>query len=202
VRIDNSGWIKAFSPNTSPDWNWATWFEPPLELAVWPLSAGTHTFQISGRSKNFRIDRIHLWLDGTQIPQNLAHPESFCSPWVVLGQGTPGTGGVTPSLQGSGSLEANTSMALSLAQARPNAAATLVIGFNQISAPFKGGVMVPDADLLLSGLVTGAAGTLVIGGTWPAGVPAGFNLWWQYWIVDPVATDGLSASNGLKSTTP
>ena len=40
------------------------------------LDAGTHIFYLSGRSFNYRIDRIHIYKDGTPDPENLNHPES------------------------------------------------------------------------------------------------------------------------------
>ena len=38
--------------------------------------------------------------------------------------------------------------------------------------------------------------------SWPAGVPAGTNLWWQTWVQDPAAPHGVSATNCLRSTSP
>lgn len=35
----------------------------------------------------------------------------------------------------------------------------------------------------------------------PAGVPAGLPLYFQFWVQDPLATFGLSASNGLRGVT-
>ena len=72
TRMDNGEWIKTvhsgiyidlgFSYHTS----WVVFDDDGNEVFPNPefdLEAGVHTFQISGRSWNFRIDRIHLWKD-------------------------------------------------------------------------------------------------------------------------------------------
>jgi len=203
ARMDGGSWIKIYSPNTSPDWNWGSFFDPGNVLTSYVLSAGTHTFQISGRSNNFRIDRVHFFIDGTPFPQNLSYPESLCpQTWTNLGQGKSGTGGLTPTLGGTGTLVAGSPVALTLAQARANSLASLVIGLGLANVPFKGGIMVPQVTYLISGLPTSPTGGLALLSPWPAGVPANFSVYFQYWVVDPVATQGLSASNGLKGTTP
>jgi hypothetical protein len=56
--------------------------------------------------------------------------------------------------------------------------------------------------LLITGLPVSASGTLTLMATWPAGVPSGLTLYFQEWIVDPVAVAGLSGSNALSATTP
>jgi hypothetical protein len=37
---------------------------------------------------------------------------------------------------------------------------------------------------------------------WPAGLPAGFSIALQAWIVDAAALKGLSATNGLLAVQP
>lgn len=202
TRMDNTGWIKTFSPFAAPDWNWATWFDPGFQFASYNLTAGPHTFQISARSTNYRIDRVHFFLDGTPQGQGLFHPESVCNPtWDILSHGKPGTGGLTPTLNGLGNLSGGTIVTLNLAQARANAPATLFVGLNDINAPFKGGIVVPDPDIIVTGLQTNGSGALTVAAVWP-GLPGGLDVFFQYWVSDPLATFGLSASNGLKGTTP
>jgi hypothetical protein len=122
------------------------------------------------------------------------------SPWTHVGTGLAGTAGV-PTIDGSGPLLAGEPIVLSLDDARPNAASWLVIGFSALQAPFKGGVLVPDPDLVLP-LPTGPLGALDLAATWPAGVPSGFSIWFQWWVQDPVAPQGFAATGGLKGTTP
>jgi ligand-binding sensor domain-containing protein len=121
--------------------------------------------------------------------------------WTDLGLGLAGTHGV-PSLAGSGALEPGTAVTLTVASALESAATTLVIGLSNVSAPFKGGVMVPNLDVLLPGLFTDGAGSLMLSATWPSGLPSGFSLFHQAWITDPAGPAGWAATNGLLSTTP
>ena len=66
----------------------------------------------------------------------------------------------------------------------------------------RSGVLVPNADVLVPGLPTDANGELFLPFIWPAGVPSGFHLYFQDWIVDPAGPKGFSASNGLQALTP
>lgn len=121
--------------------------------------------------------------------------------WIDLGQGLAGTHGA-PLLLGNGALVADSEVDLALSNALALAPATLIIGLSNLSAPFKGGVLVPNPLLLIGGLLTDAAGTLELSGTWPSGAPAGFTTYYQHWIIDPIGPVGLAASNGLSGTTP
>jgi subtilisin family serine protease len=121
--------------------------------------------------------------------------------WQSVGIGVAGTLGV-PQLLGTGSLVADEAVTLSLTAARPGALAVLVVGLSAINAPFKGGILVPNPDLLLSGLLVDGAGTLSLSGAWSPELPAGSSVYFQAWIPDPLAAKGLAASKGLKATTP
>ncbi len=123
-------------------------------------------------------------------------------PWSDLGNGKPGTGGITPSLTGSGTLAGGTSVTLTLADAVPNASAFLFIGFGFLGAPLQNGVLVPTPDILIQNLPTGPTGSLPLTAPWPGGVPPGFRFFFQYWISDPGAGGGSAASNGLTGLTP
>jgi hypothetical protein len=77
-----------------------------------------------------------------------------------------------------------------------------VIGLSTLHAPFKGGVMVPELDVLITGLVTNGSGSLVLSATWPSGLPSTVTAYYQYWIADPAGPAGFAASNALSGTTP
>ena len=116
--------------------------------------------------------------------------------WTDLGLGLAGSNGV-PMLVGTGTLTAGSSNQFALSQAKPLATASLVVGLTQINAPFKGGTMVPQPyQAIVFG--TSAAGTVTMPFTFPAGIPAGTAMFFQFWIADPAAVAGFSASNGLK----
>ena len=79
--------------------------------------------------------------------------------------------------------------------------AHLVVGLTPLDAPFKGGVLVPEPDLLVFGLPLDATGSLLVSGAFPPDLPAGIDLYVQMWIEDGGAVHGLSASNALLATT-
>jgi len=122
-------------------------------------------------------------------------------PWADLGHALPGTAG-SAVLEGHGLLAAGTKLTLKLSHALPGGSASLVLGFSLLSAPFKGGVLVPFPNLLVPGLPLDGTGALSLSTTWPSGVPAGSSIWLQAWFADGGAPLGIAASNGLRATVP
>jgi len=116
--------------------------------------------------------------------------------WKDLGFAKAGVDG-PPQLSAKGPLSGNTQNTLSLAHAAPSAAATLVVGLSALNAPFKGGTLVPNPDVLVP-LATDGSGAVSLPFTWPAVVPAGTNVFFQYWIQDAAASQSYSASNALR----
>lgn len=123
-------------------------------------------------------------------------------PWVSLGKGLAGTGGVTPCLTGSGTLAAGDPVTLALRDGVPGGATNLVIGIGELCAPFKGGFLVPTLDTLIGGLPLDANGDLVLTAPLPAGLPSGFDIYFQHWAADAGGVAGFSASNAVRGTTP
>lgn len=99
-------------------------------------------------------------------------------------------------------LDPGTEITLTLTNALESTTATLVLGLAAIYAPFKGGTLVPNPDILIGGLPVDGAGGLVISGTWPGGIPPGSSFFMQHWIPDPAGPFGLAASNAVSGTTP
>ena len=120
---------------------------------------------------------------------------------VDLGLGLAGGAGV-PVLNGSGSLANGSPVSLALSGALASTPAGLFLGVSRVDAPFKGGVLVPAPDIVLTGFTTDGAGALTINATWPAGLPSGLSLYAQMWMQDAGGPKGLSASNGLQLITP
>eukprot|EP00041_Stephanoeca_diplocostata_P009194 m.139858 g.139858 ORF g.139858 m.139858 type:complete len:797 (+) comp17643_c0_seq5:96-2486(+) len=64
LKVGTHGWEKVFS-NVNYRWTWQSKFDLHLfelnPMASYQLSAGEHQVLISGRSTNFRIDRIHVF---------------------------------------------------------------------------------------------------------------------------------------------
>jgi len=80
TRMDGGTWVKTYSGQTN--WNWATRFEysdHTKEPAHFNLTAGLHTFEISGRSENFRIDRAYFSLSGTTSTSTPPSPQGNCN---------------------------------------------------------------------------------------------------------------------------
>ena len=131
-------------------------------------------------------------------------PVTFTVPdfatWVSLGNGLAGITGI-PSLTGSGTQVAGQPAALALSNAAPSAPCVLFLGFTNNPTPFKGGMLVPVPAQLVVPFTTSPAGALNLPFTWPAGVPSGFSLYYQFAIQDGGAFFGVALSNALQSTT-
>jgi hypothetical protein len=125
----------------------------------------------------------------------------YVTHWDDLGNGLAGSQGV-PNMTSEGWLTAGTSLTTQAGSLLPNTTATLIVGFTAINAPFKGGVLVPGVDLLVTGLPTGPNGRVSVSTIWPAGVPSDFQFYQQIWLADPAGVKGFAASNGLLGTTP
>ena len=147
-----------------------------------------------------RTDSGDLYAQNVNCDGSLG-PPSTSAPWTDLGQGLAGTLGV-PVLAGDGTLCPGDAFTVSLTNALPNSSATLVLGLSLLGLPLKGGVLVPNPDLLFFGLPTGPGGSIVLPSTWPATLPSGFELYIQYWIADAAAPKGYAASNGLEAKAP
>ena len=59
----------------------------------------------------------------------------------------------------------------------------------------------PFPNLVLDLPVT-AGGTVGLTTTWPAGLPGGFDLYFQYWVNDAAAPLHFASSNGITVKTP
>jgi probable HAF family extracellular repeat protein len=126
----------------------------------------------------------------------------FGGSWISLGSGLAGSAGV-PQLAGTGSLVAGSSVTVTLSSARPNAAALLFVSTSSTPAPFKGGTLVPVPIVAMLALATSPAGGITLPiDPWPAGLPSGAPIYWQYGVQDPAAVHGVALSNALKSTLP
>ena len=184
---------------------------PNLTAWIWTPQAGTRTLLsaaqaagIPGLTASILRNATGITPDGSRIigwGNSGAWLVTLPPTWSKLGGGVAGATG-TPDLAGTGSMAAGSLVSLSLSGAKPGAQTTLLVGLSALNAPFKGGVLVPNPDLIISGLLTDGAGALLLSSTWPAGLPSGFSTWYQHWISDAAAPKGLAASNGLKGTTP
>lgn len=120
--------------------------------------------------------------------------------WIDRGAQLPGT--TSPTLNGFGSLGPDTPGTLSSKGLLPFSTVTLVVGFSDVDAPFKGGVLVPAPDLLFT-LPTSLFGTVTLPFSWPAGgIPSGTSFFFQGWTPDALGPKGFAATNALEAITP
>ncbi len=120
--------------------------------------------------------------------------------WSDLG-GSLGGAAPAPSLTGTGTLVPCTPIQLSLQGAPSFGQCALIVGVSLLSAPFKGGTLIPNPDLILFQTAS-FDGKVTIGGPWPLGAPSGLEAWFQYWVTDATGPVGFTASNGVRAVTP
>lgn len=120
------------------------------------------------------------------------------SPWKNAFQALSGANG-PPRLQSTDPLFANTTVVFTIDKALGSTMGWFVIGLSNLSAPFKGGVLLPNPDFVLP-ISTNPDGTATITGVWPAGLPVGFTAYYQAWFIDAAGVLGFSATNAISST--
>ena len=87
--------------------------------------------------------------------------------------------------------------------AAPATTALLFISFASTPTPFKGGTLLTVPVSLSIGVTTAIGGGFALPwASWPAGLPAGTSLYFQYAIADAAAPVGVSLSNAAKAVTP
>jgi hypothetical protein len=113
--------------------------------------------------------------------------------WINLAGGMSGESGV-PIATGTGSTGSSSSATLSLTNAASESAVTLLVGFSLAFDANLGG-LIPNVDLVVSGLVTDATGSLNYALTLPPEMSSGDMIYYQFFVQDPSASSGTSASN-------
>ncbi len=100
--------------------------------------------------------------------------------WTARGQSLAGSTGFSR-LDGIGPLTSRAEVTLHVRRATPGAVLALVIGFSEVAAPLKGGVLVPSPDIIITGLVTDAAGEFTLASTLPPSFPVDVEIALQAW---------------------
>jgi hypothetical protein len=133
----------------------------------------------------------------------LANPQGVCRGtcgWTDLGGALAGSNGL-PALAASGLPLPGSQLLLTVTGLPLLGATNMVVGFTVIHMPFKGGVLMPAPDFLVAGLPI-VLGVCAFDFGFPAGMPAGTVVVFQFWTPDPGAPMGLSASNGVELSVP
>ncbi|MED5330662.1 MAG: hypothetical protein VX916_05170 [Planctomycetota bacterium] len=120
-------------------------------------------------------------------------------PWVDLGHALSGSTG-DPLLRGTGTLDPDTMVRITLSNVVPHMPAWLLIGVSESYASYKSGVMVPSPDNFAFDFTR--SGSTSVEGRWPVGIPSGFQACLQWWIADGAGPEGFAASNAVRLTAP
>jgi hypothetical protein len=121
--------------------------------------------------------------------------------FVNLGPGKGGVLGV-PVFSGTGDLSAGGSgFTLQLSNAFPLQPISLFVSLSAGSVPFKGGTFIPVPIITSLSFTSDVFGGLTLPAQMPAGTPS-LSFVLQFWCADPIATFGLSGSNGLQCIMP
>ena len=123
-------------------------------------------------------------------------------PWSDLGGGTTGANGA-PTLTATGNLQAGNFLSVDLVNAPPGELMIFWLAFptsTPVSA-FGGTVHAFPFNTQLVRFADGA-GAFSQGLPWPAGIPAGIDLYMQFIIQDLSVIHGATLSNAVTATTP
>jgi hypothetical protein len=120
--------------------------------------------------------------------------------WDPMGGGVSGTGG-SPRLWMSGLLSPEEMIHTDITDALANTVGSFVVGTTELSAPFKGGTMVPFPSLLIP-IATDALGAASFAVMTPGALPSGLDVYVQAWLVDANGPAGYSATGAFHGLTP
>jgi hypothetical protein len=194
VGLDKDAYLLKVDALGVEQWE-KTYGGPSIELMYAVTVTSDDGYVLAGRTMSYGAGNYDAYL--IKLNSDGEHDD----PWEDLGDGLAGTHGV-PSLVGTGTLLPGDDVTLTLAGALENSTTNLVVGFSQLGAPFKGGTLVPNPDILLLGLPTGPSGSVPLVAAWPGGVPSGMSFSFQHWISDGAAPAGFAASNAVSGTAP
>ena len=119
-----------------------------------------------------------------------------------LGGGTIGFIGNQPQLEASGPLTPGTDLQVNLTNAALLAPSLAWISFSSLPVPAFGGTLHPNPPNNQLFFQLGLFGNFNVTVEWPAGVPAGTELYLQFLVQDAEAQEGVALSNGITATVP
>ncbi|GJM22035.1 MAG: hypothetical protein DHS20C15_19500 [Planctomycetota bacterium] len=146
-------------------------------------------------------------LDGDGFPElsvantlggsNFQYENLGCQ-WTDVGNALAGTLG-EPVLIGRGDVFGGESISLDTLNGPPNTVSIVFIGQTSALTPFRGGVIVPSLEFVLTRM-SDAEGKTTVSGNYPNSLPVGFQFFFQTVASDAGAPEGATFSNALRST--
>jgi hypothetical protein len=174
-------------------------FSPPQTVAsgVQPMACGLGDWNGDGR-----LDLAVACNNNAGPSYMSVHEQIPPTPpaWINLGFALAGAKGL-PQLSASGALASGGSTTLQLSNAANSVPGAVVLGTQNQSLPVFGGVLVPNALVLLP-LVTGVSGLAQKAFVWPLSLPAGLSVFAQAWLLDAAGVQGFASTNALSATLP
>jgi len=119
------------------------------------------------------------------------------SNWSYLGYGLEGTNGV-PWLEGGGDWFPGEQLSVKITNVRPSTLGAMVLGSTVQATPFKGGTLVPLPEMAMIYRTT-VLGEISLSDTLPLFAAPGL-VALQFWIIDPNAPLGVSATAAYAGT--
>ncbi|MFT7463201.1 MAG: hypothetical protein ACI9EF_001545 [Pseudohongiellaceae bacterium] len=121
--------------------------------------------------------------------------------WLDLGHGLPGRS-TSPALELVLFTQVQSALALAVTGGLPGHEVIMVVGTQQQLTPYKGGVLVPQPDVLISGLSLNAHGQLILPLALLGLVPPQVEIYAQAWMPDQSNIRGYSATNAIALKMP
>lgn len=201
---------------TDDNGSWDGWFDPYLDfLAAHPgieaIDYISHDWTAGGGPDDWldatvtNCDEVlDQWVDALLDPGFLGADSgpllNGYDGWWGLGNSKAGGAG-RPKLAGAGEVLPDAHVGLVLSGAAASVSAGLYVGYSAIYAAFKGGVLVPNPDLVLP-ITTNGSGGYTLTFNWPSVASPGDTIWFQYWILeDSGPPEVWAASNAIKGVT-
>jgi len=199
-------WLGGLQPDGSAEplggWQWLS--GEPWRFTAWELGEPNNLNGDESRLQYLGLFALtgKLWNDQAEDDsrmQGYVVEYDQAPPLVDLGGAVSGAGPM-PLLSASGAMAAGATLELTLTDGIPSGVAHLVLGLSSLNVPLWGGILVPAPDIIVIAIPLDELGTTSVQAPWPPGIPGGLEAWYQFWMPDPTAAQGWSASNGIKGT--
>lgn len=164
-------------------------YRPGTRAAVWSSPNVIHSGYTMGTATEDNVRSLNAVTDTVS-----AFTPMTAYRWCEHGGGIPVLG-VKPSLSGSGTSNSATRVEVAIGNVWPGRNGALVVGAGGQNLPLFGGVLVPFIFDAIP--VTSASPNVVYDASAVRGLPAGSEVFFQAWFIEPWAAQGVSASDAI-----